>query len=99
MSRLARDANAAPIQCLRPSTTYTVTVGVESTSIPAITQRIVRIAATQPLHFKLNAAATTSDCYLPAGAVEFIHTFDGDVIHFIKETDADVGTAFITEMI
>tara|TARA_R110000868_G_C10359321_1_gene717148 strand:- start:215 stop:508 length:294 start_codon:yes stop_codon:yes gene_type:complete len=97
MSRLARDANAAPIQCLRHTTTEKVTVGGTAASSSAIVNRVVRVVADTDVFFNINSAATTSSCLLPQGAVEFIHTYTGDTISFI--TGGASGSVYVTEMI
>jgi len=97
MSRLARDSGAAPIQCLRPGDTQTVSVSGTAASSTSITQRITRICATTDVHISVSGTATTSDYYIPSGAVEFIHTYNGDTISFI--TDSTSGTAYVSEMI
>jgi hypothetical protein len=68
MSRLAKDSNSAPIQCLRPGATQTVSVS---------------IVATVDVHISVSGTATTSDYYIPSNTVEFIHTYSGDTISFI----------------
>ena len=45
----------------------------------------------------VSGTATTSDYYIPANTVEFIHTYTGDTISFI--TDGTSGTAYVSEMI
>ena len=96
MSRLARDTNSAPIQCLRPGTTQTVSVSGSAASSTAVGQRVARIVATVDVHISISGTATTSSYYIPANTVEFIHTYDGDTISFI--TDGSTGTAYVSEM-
>jgi hypothetical protein len=97
MSRLARDTGAAPIQCLRPGASQTVSVSGSAASATAVSQRVTRICATTDVHISVSGTATTSDYYIPANTVEFIHTFTGDTISFI--TDGTSGTAYVSEMI
>jgi hypothetical protein len=97
MSRLARDSGAAPIQCLRPGTTQTVTVSGSAASSTSITQRVTRIVADVDVHISISGTATTSSYLIPANTVEFIHTYTGDTISFI--TDGTTGTAYVSEMI
>ena len=97
MSRLARDSGAAPIQCLRPGTTQTVSVSGTAAASTSITQRVTRIVATVDVHISVSGTATVSDYYIPANTVEFIHTYNGDTISFI--TDGTTGTAYVSEMI
>ena len=96
MSRLARDTNSAPIQCLRPGTTQTVSVSGTAASSTAVGQRVARIVATTDVHISISGTATTSSYYIPANTVEFIHTYSGDTIGFI--TDGSTGTAYVSEM-
>ena len=97
MSRLARDANSQPIQCLRPGTSQTVSVSGTAASSSAVTQRICRIVSTVNVHVSVVGTATTSSMFLPANSVEFIHTYEGDTISFI--TGGSSGTVYVTEMI
>ncbi len=97
MSRLARDANSAPIQCLRPSTSQTVNASGTAASSSAVTQRVARVVSTVDVHFSVEGTATTSSCFLPANFVEFVHTYSGDTISFI--TSGSTGTVYVTEMI
>ena len=96
MSRLARDTNSAPIQCLRPGTTQTVSVSGTAASSTAVGQRVARIVATVDVHISISGTATVSDYYIPANTVEFIHTYSGDTISFI--TGGSSGTAYVSEM-
>ena len=92
MSRLAKDSNSAPIQCLRPGTTQTVSVSGSAASSTSITQRVTRIVATVDVHISVTGTATTSDYYIPSNTVEFIHTYSGDTISFI--TGGSTGLCF-----
>jgi hypothetical protein len=96
MSRLARDTGAAPIQCLRPGTTQTVTVSGTAASSTAVTQRVARIVADVDVHISISGTATVNSYYIPANTVEFIHTYSGDTISFI--TDGTTGKAYVSEM-
>jgi len=96
MSRLARDTNSAPIQCLRPGSTQTVSVSGTAASSTAVSQRVARIVATTDVHISISGTATVSSYYIPANTVEFIHTYSGDTISFI--TDGSTGTAYVSEM-
>jgi len=96
MSRLARDVNSSAIQCLRPGASQTVSVSGTAASSTAVSQRVARIVATTDVHISISGTATTSDYYIPANTVEFIHTFSGDTISFI--TDGTSGTAYVSEM-
>ena len=97
MSRLARDANSQPIQCLRPGASQTVSVSGTAASSTSITQRICRIVSTVDVHVSVTGTATTSSMFLPSNSVEFIHTYEGDTISFI--TGGSSGTVYVTEMI
>ncbi len=96
MSRLAKDSNSAPIQCLRPGATQTVSVSGSAASSTSITQRVTRIVATVDVHINVSGTATTSNYYIPSNTVEFIHTYSGDTISFI--TGGSSGTAYVSEM-
>jgi hypothetical protein len=99
MSKLAIDKNAKPIQVLRPGTTQTVNIRSTSntTSSGASTGcRVVRLATDIDCFYVVGSTATTSDIYLPAGTVEYIHVFEGDNVSVIRST-AD-GTLYVTEM-
>ena len=99
MAKLAIDANSKPIQVLRPtSTVITQAFTGTAASASAISAkcRVVRLVATQDCHYDLEATATTSKTFLPAGVVEYIHVFGGETISVIQ--NATGGTLFITEM-
>jgi|TARA_R110000744_G_scaffold66587_1_gene136130 hypothetical protein len=100
MSTLTIDANAKPIQVLRPKYTtryslsgtatasgYTVGAGI----------RVVRIVSTLDCHYDPIATATTSKVFLPAGVVEYIHVYEGDQISMI--TSGATGYAYVTSMV
>jgi hypothetical protein len=97
MSRLARDSNSAPIQCLRPSTTQTVSISGTAANASAVSQRITRLYSNVDCFYSVEGTATTTATPLPAGMIEFIHTYSGDVISII--TSGDSGTFYVTEMI
>jgi hypothetical protein len=100
MSKLAIDANAKPIQVLRPNSTQLV--NIRSTSNTTATGaskggRVLRLATDIDCFYAIGSTATTSDVYLPAGTVEYIHVFEGDNVSVIRST-AD-GTLYVTEMV
>ena len=97
MSRLARDANSAPIQCLRPATTESFAVSGTAAASSAVTQRVVRIMCDVDCFYTINGTATVTSVPLPASTIEFIHTYVGDTISVI--TSSASGTFYITEMI
>ena len=97
MSRLARDANSAPIQVLRHGTNQAVSISGTAASSNAVNTRVVRLVSTVDVHFSLTGTATTSSCLLPANAIEFVHTYEGDTFSFI--TSGGSGTVHVTEMI
>ena len=97
MPLLAQDANASSIQVLRHGSTETVAYSATAGSTSALTKGVYRIVSSSDSHFTLLGTATTSDVYLPAGAVEFVRVVDDDVISFVQ--NAAAGTAFVTEML
>ena len=99
MSRLARDANSQPIQCLRPSATDAFAVTSTASTSSAITNRVVRIMCNVDCFYTVDGttATTTTATPLPAGTVEFIHTYEGDTISAIS--NGVDGTFYVTEMI
>ena len=99
MSKLAIDANAKPIQVLRPISTNTVVASGSAASSSAISAaaRVARIISTAPVFYSVTGTATTSSAYLPAETLEFIHVYEGDTISFI--TDGTSGTVYVTEMV
>jgi hypothetical protein len=99
MSKMAIDANAKPIQVLRPTTTATVNVSGSAASSSAISAnaRVVRIVTTAPVFYSVTGTATTSDAYLPSESIEYIHVYEGDTISFI--TSGSTGVAYVTEMV
>jgi len=99
MSKMAIDANAKPIQVLRPTTTSTVNVSGSAASASAISAnaRVARIITTAPVFYSVTGTATTSSAYLPSETIEYIHVYEGDVISFI--TSGSTGVAYVTEMV
>lgn len=97
MSILAKDVNSNPIQCLRPNVTQKIAAGGSAVSSTAVVNRVQRIVADTDVFFSVVGTATTSSCYLPQGAVEYIHTYTGDVISFI--TSGASGSVYVTEMV
>ena len=99
MSTLTIDANAKPIQVLRPDTATTVSVSTSSaTSSSALTgARVARIVSDVDVHYAVGSTATTTSTYLPANTVEFIHVYTGDTISIIGNSSS--GIAYITEMV
>lgn len=98
MTTLAIDANSKPIPVVRPSTVITVATSGTSAQSSAIGAncRVARIVCTEDCHYTFGATATTSDSFLPAGVVEYVHVYGGDQIAVIQNSTA--GTLFITEM-
>jgi len=97
MTKLAKDITNSSIQVLRPSSTEVVNASGTAASSAALTQRVVRVVSTVDVHYSVTGTATTSDCYLPANVVEFIHTYAGDSLSFI--TSGSTGTVYVTEMV
>ena len=99
MSKMAIDANAKPIQVLRPTTTATVSVSGTAAASSAISAnaRVARIVTNTSCFYSVTGTATTSSAYLPADTLEFIHVYEGDTISFI--TSGGTGTAYVTEMV
>jgi hypothetical protein len=98
MSKLAIDANAKGIQCLRPNITDDVAVSGTAASATAVSAnaRVVRIVANVDIHYTINATATTADVFLPSRSIEYIHVYAGDVISMIAPS---AGIAYVTEMV
>lgn len=98
MTILARDGNAAPIQCLSPiAATERVTISGANAAAPAIAAgySVVRVAANTDCYYRIGtAAAATTASYLPAGVVEYIRVNVGDVINVIGTS----GYLYITPM-
>ena len=98
MSKLAIDANAKGIQCLRPNITDDVAVSGTAASATAVSAyaRVVRLVANVDIHYAINATATTADVFLPSRSIEYIHVYVGDVISMIAPS---AGVAYVTEMV
>jgi hypothetical protein len=99
MTKLALDRNAKPIQVLRPGETTVLSVSGTATNTSVITGdiRVVRIVSGVDCFFSINDTATTSDVFLPANNVEYIHIYDHDYVSVI--TSGATGSAYITRMI
>jgi hypothetical protein len=95
MTRLAIDTNAKPIQVVRPTTSQNVSVSGTAAASTAVTARICRLCATTDIFYNLQGTATTSSTPLPAGVIEFVHTFEGDTISAI--TSGATGTLNVTQ--
>jgi hypothetical protein len=95
MTRLAIDTNAKPIQVVRPTTAQNVSVSGTAAASSAVTSRICRLVATTDIFYSLIGTATTASTYLPAGVVEFVHTYDGDTISAI--TSGATGSLNVTQ--
>lgn len=86
----------------RPITTQTITIGAASAAITnAVNAYVnkVRIATTGNCHIKIDntPVATSSDLYLPAGAVEYFTLSPGQKVAAIQD-GAATGTVYVTEM-
>jgi len=93
-------AGGLAVPVLAPGTVQTVSVSGVSTAVAnafGATTRVIRVVATTAIHYAVGSAptATTSDSYLPADVVEFIHVSPGQKIAFIQ--NASSGTAYVTE--
>tara|TARA_R110000744_G_scaffold315997_1_gene422717 strand:- start:1282 stop:1581 length:300 start_codon:yes stop_codon:yes gene_type:complete len=99
MTILAIDANAKPIQVLRPTTVSAVAISGTAAAATAIVAgiRVARIVSTVDCFYSLTGTATTSSSYLPANAIEYAHVLTGDTVSVI--TAGSSGTAFITSMV
>ena len=99
MSTLTIDANAKPIQVLRPTTVSVVSLSGSAASAPATTAgiRVARIVSDTDCFYSVTGTATTSSSYLPANAIEYIHVFTGDTVSVI--TSGSSGSAYITSMV
>jgi hypothetical protein len=99
MSKLAIDANAKPIQVMRPATNQVVSVtatSAQSTAVP-VDCRVIRIVSTVACYYTLDSAtATNQSIFLPANSLEFLHVYAGDQVAVIS--DGTDGSMFITEM-
>ncbi len=99
MSKLTIDANAKPIQVLRPTTVSKVTTSGTAASSSAIAAniRVARIISDSDCFYSVEGTATTSSSYLPANAIEYIHVYEGDTVSVILA--AGTGSAYITSMV
>ena len=97
MTKLAIDTNAKPMQVVRPATAQNVSISGTAAASSAVTQRICRLVSTTDCFYSLIGTATTASTFLPAGYVEFIHTYDGDTISAI--TSGATGSLNVTECI
>lgn len=98
MTKLALDGNAKPIQVLRPESTTVLSVSGTAADSSAITGdvRVIRLVSTVDCFYTLNATATTSDVFLPANSIEYIHIYDRDYVSVI--TGGTAGSTYVTEM-
>ena len=99
MSTLTIDANAKPIQVLRPTTVSVVSLSGTAASATAIATRIrvARIVSDTDCFYSVTGTATTSSSYLPANAIEYVHVYTGDTVSVI--TSGSSGSAYITSMV
>jgi hypothetical protein len=99
MSTLTIDANAKPIQVLRPTTVSKVSLSGSAASATATAAgiRVARIVSDTDCFYSVTGTATTSSSYLPANAIEYIHVFTGDTVSVI--TLGSSGSAYITSMV
>jgi hypothetical protein len=99
MSTLTIDANAKPIQVLRPTTVSVVSLSGSAASATATAAgiRVARIVSDTDCFYSVTGTATTSSSYLPANAIEYIHVFTGDTVSVI--TSGSSGSAYITSMV
>ena len=99
MSTLTIDANAKPIQVLRPTTVSVVSLSGSAASATATAAgiRVARIVSDTDCFYSVTGKATTSSSYLPANAIEYIHVFTGDTVSVI--TSGSSGSAYITSMV
>jgi hypothetical protein len=99
MSTLTIDANAKPIQVLRPTTVSVVSLSGSAASATATAAgiRVARIVSDTDCFYSVTGTATTSSSYLPANAIEYVHVFTGDTVSVI--TSGSSGSAYITSMV
>lgn len=99
MSKMAIDANSKPIQVLRPTDTDRVAVSGSAANATAIAAgtRVVRLVSNVDVHYRLTGTASTVSTYLPAGVIEYVHVYTGDVFSLI--TAGDTGNVHITAMV
>lgn len=100
MSKLAVDTNAKPIPVLRPSAATRV-VSISGTAAAGATfadnVRVARVVATTDCFYRLGGTATTSNAFLPANTIEYIHIYEDDQVSLI--TSGGTGTAYVTAMV
>jgi len=99
MSTLTIDANAKPIQVLRPTTVSKVSTSGTAASATAIAAgiRVARIVSDSDCFYSVTGTATSSSSYLPANAIEYVHVFTGDTVSVILASGT--GSAYITSMV
>ena len=99
MSKLARDANSAPIQVLRPITVTRIPVSDTAAGTAGMPEgvRVVRVVSPVDCFYSVTGAATTSSTYLPANAIEYIHVYENNVVSVI--TSGVTGFAYVTQMV
>lgn len=97
MTKLAVDTNAKPIQVVRPTTAQHVAISDTAVNATAVATRVSRIVATVDCFYSLVGTASASSTFLPANAVEFVHTYEGDVFSIIAPSGA--GSFNITQMV
>ena len=100
MSTLTIDANAKPIQVLRPK--YTTRYSLSGTAITSgytvgAGVRVVRIVSQIDCHYNVEGVATVETVFLPAGVIEYIHVYEGDQVSMI--TSGATGFAYVTSMV
>lgn len=97
MTKLAIDTNAKPMQVVRPATSQNVSISGTAASATAVTQRVCRLVSTVDCYYSLVGTATTASVFLPAFAIEYVHTYSGDVFSAI--TSGSSGSLNITQCI
>ena len=99
MSKLARDVNTKAIQVLRPATTSKVSISGSSNAANSTGAdiRVARVISTVDCFYKMAGPSTTSDAFLPANTIEYVHVYEGDNIAFI--TAGGTGSAYVTDMV
>ena len=99
MSKMAIDANAKPIQVLRPANTSKVSISGTSNAANSTGTgiRVARVVSTVDCFYKMAGPSTTSDAFLPANTIEYVHVYGGENIAFI--TEGGTGSAYVTDMV
>ena len=99
MTTLAIDANAKPIQVLRPILTRVVNISGTSAPASAFSNgiRVVRLVATVDCFYRVTGTATNQYNYLPANSIEYIHVLNDDQVSFI--TNGATGIAYVSAMV